>query len=348
MADVVHDLRQTRILAAAEAHFRRPVRAVSAPGGRGRSSLRLHFDDATVIGTMRADPDRTRHEARILARLDGRCDDLPRYLGMHGDVLFQSDVGARRLAQALSRQGAAAGLDLAAQAVAALLRLQQAARAAGLVWTLPRLGAGRDWVGRLVDGVDLLRGWGGSVPRGFDRAAACEMLACRARRFVKWDCRSGNAALGADGRVRWFDFEFTGTRHGAEDLAWLIGDETLTLAPEDMVDVVIDARARGSGGDIAGYLEYLSVYVTFHVLQRLRLIMEESRRRGWLPLERVLRHDDAGLHPDCVRQLLRVGRYFSAQARVTAPLSRSFDAALQGFVRAQGGALPDARRKDAG
>ena len=43
--------------------------------------------------------------------------------------------------------------------------------------------------------------------------------------FVKWDCRAGNAAIGPDGCLRWFDFEYSGLRHGAEDFAWLIADE---------------------------------------------------------------------------------------------------------------------------
>ncbi len=344
MTEVVHDLHQARILAAAEAHFGRPVRDVTAPGGRGRSSLRLHFDDGTAIGTMRPEPRRTRHEARILQRLDGRSDDLPRYLGLHGDVLFQSDVGGRRLNQQVGSGDRSRALDLAAGAVAALFRLQRAARGAGLVWTLPRLGGGRDWILRLVDGVDVLRDWAGPAPRSFDRAAACEALARRARHFVKWDSRSGNAALGDDGRVRWFDFEYSGARHGAEDLAWLIGDETWPVAPGDMVDVVIDAYDHVNGRDIADYLSYLSVYVTFHVLQRLRLIREETRQRGWLTLDRVRQLDDAGLHPDCVCQLLRVGRYFSAQAKVTSPLTGHFDTALQALA-AEHGLAPDRDRR---
>ena len=124
-------------------------------------------------------------------------------------------------------------------------------------------------------------------------------------------------------------------RHGAEDFAWLIGDEAWPVAPEDMVDVMIDAYDAGTGHDIADYLHYMSVYITFHTVQRFRLIVKEAKRRGWLSKERVREYDDAGVHPEFAAQILKVGRYFSAQSRITAPLTRNFDAAMNAFLDIQ-------------
>lgn len=127
--------------------------------------------------------------------------------------------------------------------------------------------------------------------------------------------------------VRRFDFEYAGLRHGAEDFAWLIADETLPLAPDKMADVMIETFDHGSGYDIEDYLDYLSVYVTLHAVQRLKLIQKKVKKRGWLSKGRVMKYDDAGVHPDYARQLCRVGAYYAAQSKLTAPLSRNFEAA---------------------
>lgn len=327
--------RVARIAARAEARFGRPVRDVTAPGGADRSSLRLHFDDGTIIATVRPTLRHTRHEAMVLERLRARCADLPDMLGLDGDILFQSDVGDLRLNVAVAHHDRGGRIDLAAQAVAGLFRLHRAARDTDIGKLVPALGGDRRWIDHLVQSVEVLQPVSGGISPRFDRGAACEALSGQDRQFVKWDSRSGNAALDGHGRLRWFDFESSGRRHGAEDFAWLIGDETWPVAPDDMVDVMIDGFDHGAGRDLASYLEYLSVYVTLHAVQRFRLIRSEAALRGWLPRQRVRELDDAGVHPDFVRQILRVGGYFSAQSPITAPLTANFEAALKSFRETQ-------------
>jgi hypothetical protein len=325
------DDRLARIVASAENHFGREVRKVTAPGGEGRASFRLHFDDRDVIATLRPNFRRTHLEAFVLESLGAHCDDIPRCLGVDGEILFQSDVGRRRLNQDIVRHEPAARMDLAAQAVAGIFRFQAAARKTELGRMLPHLGANADWVANFVDAIEALQPYSGGIPAAFDRNAAGLAVARPGLQFVKWDCRSGNAAIGADNRLRWFDFEYSGMRHGAEDFAWLIGDEAWPIAPEDMVDVMIDAFDPHCGHDIAAYLEYLSVYLTFHSVQRFKLIVKEAKKRGWLSKERVRKYDDAGVHPEFAVQILKVGRYFSAQSRITAPLTANLDAAMRAF-----------------
>ena len=321
-----------RIVQSARTHFGQPVERISAPGGVDRSSFRLHFPDRDVIATLRPNFRRTQLEAFVLESLSAQCDDVPACLGVDGEILFQSDVGRRRLNQEIVRRDKAGQADLAAQAVAAIFRFQSAARRTGLGRIMPHLGGNVGWIGNFVRDVDALIPWSGGIPARFDRDAACAAVARPGSQFVKWDCRSGNAALGSDDRLRWFDFEYSGMRHGAEDFAWLIGDEAWPVAPEDMVDVMIDAYDPGTGHDIADYLEYLSVYVTLHAVQRFKLIVKEARQRDWQSKERVRQYDDAGVHPEFAAQVLRVGRYFSAQSRITAPLTRNFDTAMQAFL----------------
>lgn len=334
---------QAQIVAAARAHFGQDVARVSAPGGENRSSFRLHLTDRTVIATLRPNFRRTHLEAHVLTELNQHCSDLPECLGVVGDILFQSDVGKRRLNVEIARADPPAQLDLAAEAVSAIFRIHAAARQTGLNEIMPHLGSNRDWVLNFVDAVDFLDGLGGGIPDRFDRIAAYARIDAPARQFVKWDCRSGNAAIGRDGKLRWFDFEYAGLRHGAEDLAWLIGDEAWPLAPEQMVDVVIDAFDSSCGIPLPDYLDYLSVYLTFHAVQRLKLISKEAKKRGWLSKERIRRYDDAGVHPEFAAQICRVGVYFSDQSELTAPLTANFRVAQEGFEQiARSGAVESA------
>ncbi|MEM7319826.1 MAG: hypothetical protein AAF408_12485, partial [Pseudomonadota bacterium] len=327
---------------AAEHFFARPVQRVSAPGGPARSSFRVHFSDLSVIATRRANIHRARLEAFALKRLSARCDLVPRCLGFVGGIMFQTDVGQQRLNQAIAQANQTQQLDLAAEAVATIFRIQSEARQTDLGAVMPRLGTSRDWNLALVQSVRVLNTISESDPVAIDQVRAYEKLAVIGTQFVKWDCRSGNAAVDGNGQLRWFDFEFCGLRHGAEDLAWLIGDEAWPLAPEAMIDIVIDAYDRGTGHPLTEYLEYLAVFLTFHCSQRLQLILREARQQGWLSKGHVLELDDTGAHPEFAAQLCRVGRYFAAQTRLTAPLARHFDEAHLFFsgLTAEGRSLP--------
>lgn len=325
--------RQDRIRRSAEALFGTRVTEISAPGGNGRSSLRFHFDDHTVIGTLRPNFRRTHIEAFVLRNLEDRCDDVPRVLGVDREVMFQTDVGARRLNRELHLADPERRIALLAEAVAAIFRIQRAARGTVLIEKLPHMGNNAGWLGRLADGAEELVAFGGDLPASYDRTAALERLRHPGVEFVKWDCRTGNAAIGSDDKLRWFDFEYAGLRHGAEDFAWLIGDESLPIAPAVVQAVIEDALPADLPGGREDYLDYLAVYTSFHILQRLILIMGEARRRGWLRIERVLSKDDVGAHPEMARNLCAMGAHFAALSPTTAMLAGHFEAAAATFER---------------
>lgn len=321
-----------RIIAAAEKHFGQMVTDVDAPGGEDRASLLLSLDDERqVFATLRPNFRRTHLEAFVLTELGQYCDDLPQCLGVVGEVMFQSNVGDRRLNIEIAKAGGAKRKALAEDAVAAIFRIHAAARETKLHEMLPHLGTNSDWIENFVGAIRFFQEMSGGISNQFDPNAVAERLSGHVGQFVKWDCRSGNAAIDDNGTLRWFDFEYCGMRHGAEDLAWLIGDEAWPLRPPDMVDVIIDAFNPECGYSIEDYLDYLSVYVTFHVVQRVKLITKEARKRGWLSKTRIRKYDDAGVHPDFAAQACKVGAYFSAQSPLTAMLSRNFLAAEKGF-----------------
>lgn len=320
------------ILAAAEKHFGTKVANIDAPGGEGRASLLLTLaDDREVFATLRPNFRRTHLEAFVLSELSQHSDDLPQCLGVVGEVMFQSNVGDRRLNIEIAKVGGAKRRALAEDAIGAIFRIHRAARQTTLHQMLPHLGTTELWMNNFVGAIEFLNHMSDGISDKFDPASVSELLSNQAGQFVKWDCRSGNAAIDSDGRLRWFDFEYCGMRHGAEDLAWLIGDEAWPIRPDQMVDIIIDAYDPTCGHQIEDYLEYLSVYVTFHAVQRLKLITKEAKKRGWLSKTRIRRYDDAGVHPDFAAQICRVGAYFSAQSPLTACLTRNFEAAEHGF-----------------
>lgn len=324
--------RKLRVIESAEKLFGEPVLNVEAPGGESRSSYRLVFADRTVIATLRPNFRRTHVEAFTLRKLRPNCTDLPECLGVDGEILFQSDVGGRRLNLEISKVSKSNRTDLAHEAVASIFRIQAAGRKANLQDALPHLGQNQLWLENFVDSVSELGDYSQGRSASLDKAALCEMIAYPGRQFVKWDCRSGNAAIGPDDKLRWFDCEYAGARHGAEDLAWLIGDEAWPLRPDVMEAIVTDCFDPATGHTLGDYLDYMALYLTFHCVQRFKLIVHETSRRGWLSKTRVRKYDDVGAHPEFAAQLCRVGSYFAERNRVTRPVARDFEDAELVFL----------------
>ena len=332
MTSSTHKKRLAHVVKSCESSFGMKVLRVSAPGGSGRASYKVHFEDQAIIATLRPNFRRTHVEAHVLRRLEPFCDLIPRCLGVDGEIMFQSYLGARRLNLAVQEADDSTRQDMAAEAVRAIFKIQEAARKTDLHERMPHLGNNAAWVSNFVEGTTALKAYSPNPSGSVDSAALEEMIAVKATQFVKWDCRSGNAAIGDDGILRWFDFEYCGMRHGAEDIAWLIGDEAWPLAPETMLDIVRTEYDPNCGHKLDDYLAYLSLYLTFHAAQRFKLIIKEANKRGWQSKTRIRKYDDAGVHPEFGAQICRVGAFFAARNKETAPISRDFEAARTMFL----------------
>jgi hypothetical protein len=114
-------------------------------------------------------------------------------------------------------------------------------------------------------------------------------------------------------------------RHGAEDFAFLIADESWPMAPQTMLDMLRDAYDPDIPGTRDDWLDYLSVYTVFHALQRLQLMQSEVAKRGWKSKRKVVARDDVGLHPDFALQLCHVAMFFADRSPLTVPLVPMFD-----------------------
>jgi hypothetical protein len=322
-----HGRRFREVYLATIALYGIPPRHISAPGGDYRASYRVHVGDETVIATSRAEYRRTHIEAFILQRIGSTNSPTPKFLGLIGNVLFQSDVGSKRLNVAMLESTPDRQIELAANAVTSLFRVHHAGNCPVILSSVPPIGASQSWAIRLADSVRQLQSRGGRIAPGYDQHAIIDALKIPSQLcFVKWDCRTGNAALSNSNCLSWFDFEFCGLRHGAEDFSWLIADETLPVAPDVMYEIIKDSRIEKSGLSRDVWLDYLSIYTVFHASKRLLLVLDGAEKRGWKEKRKVIARDDVGLHPDFVKQLCSVARFFADRTPLTSPLIPVFDA----------------------
>lgn len=306
-----------RICELAELHFAEPVVGITAPGGKKRDSVRVHFRDRTVIASYRHRPSRLHREILVLEKLHGAGAPVPEYLGRQGALLFQSDVGKGRLSTQMHGRDQAGRKALAKTAFDSLWTIKRAARDTGLTAQLPDVGVTATFVSRFATCSKRISKALDLPPPEADWGAISRAVVPVPRHFVKWDARSGNAALGADGGLRWFDWEHAGRRTGIEDFGFLIADEFWPLSPEDSLQVF----AETCPGNAEALLAHLIRFGALQAIERVRLIQKEVFKRGWTDFRRAQRYDRMGAAPELLRN---VASHADALARLdplTAPLA---------------------------
>jgi len=316
-----------------EAFFGVRVLRISAPGGKSRGSYRVHFADESIIVTARKSVAQTNYEAIILKELSKFTDASPELLGQDNELMFQSDVGAKRLGQHIYKLDDAGQQRMAGDAVAALFDIHQAASKTTLSAHLHHMGGTKDWVRSFVGAIDRLAKQLKIDPIQYDIDALCDFIGTPAVQFIKWDCRAGNAAIAPAGQVRWFDFEFAGIRHGAEDFAWLIADETWPVNAETMIDIIADRYTSDQDRCWQSYKAYLEVYACLHAVQRVLLIIDSAHRRGWISEARALRTDDVGINPKLGIGLCTGMIPLAERNTLIVPMVKLFEAAKQAFEK---------------
>ena len=320
-----------KIIKAAESHFNEEVLEASHPGGEDRASMRLTLKSRSVIATKRPNFRRTHLEALVLSRLHKAGADVPDCLGLIDDILFQTDLGGQRLNAKIHDAPFEDRRPLAESALDAIFRNQSIAKASGVADLVPPLGATPNW----VEGVLLpLKGLAPSIdlaPPDTDFDALFVGLNQAPQTFLKWDCRSGNAAV-RKGKVTWFDFEYAGRRHGAEDPAWLIADEVWPVGASTMFDLVERACPADGPDEKERYMTYLALYTTCHAAQRLSMIQDSYARKGWIKRSAILRRDFLGTHYQFASHLSRVGAFAAERHPLTRPFVPVFEALEASFT----------------
>lgn len=296
---------------------------LTAPGGKGRCSVRAKLDDGrSVIATRRETLARAETEAALLQVLSAEGAPVPAVIGYRDGMLVQQDAGHARLSHAMVQADTNEREALARAALAALgaCRAAMAGRA-DILERLPGLGTRPGWAEDFVSQPFFLSGDLGIAPPGVDADALAASLAHGPDAFTRWDARLANAAVQPDGSVVWYDWDLFGRRAGVEDLGWAIADEywglecgrTLALLEE----AVADDEARGLALRMAVLV----------AANRLKRIVARLDARGWSDAETALRHDRIGAVPQVVADLCARMESLSAQDALTRGFAPWFAAA---------------------
>ncbi|MBR9865038.1 MAG: phosphotransferase [Rhodobacteraceae bacterium] len=316
----------------AERLFDKRVLKVIAPGGRKRGSIRIVFADQTIIATRRDSVEETKAEAHILEQLTKHTSSCAGFLAMDGDVMFQTDVGQHRLGQYVRVQDPSDWEDVAVKTVRSLFDVHVAGNASSLPQDLKACFMRSGWIKMFVnDPARVAKKLGQPVPE-YDKDALAEIVKTPERRFIKWDCRAGNAATDEAGKIRWFDFEYAGLRHGAEDFAWLVADENWPLPADTMLLIIGQEYGRGETRSWDSYRSYLEIFATLQAINRILQVFRGVKRKGWISEHRALHYDDVGINPRLAIHLCDNGRILADRNGVTRPIVPVFEAARKAFA----------------
>lgn len=310
-----------QIADAAHRIFGTRVEKMTAPGGRKRASIRVHLPDRTVIATYRPATRRRDMELKVLRRLSEEGAGVPKLLGVHDTILFQSDAGSRRLTSELVRCRNEDLEQLVTRTYESLWEIKAAARRSGLVADVPPVATGLEWLRDFThEARNLSSRLGVRSPR-LKLAPLAQSLVTLPVDFIKWDARPGNAAVQDDGSIVWFDWEHAGRRRGVEDFAFLLGDEFWTLPPTQSLSLF----ARSCPHDPDPLMPLLRRFSTMQIVQRISLIESQQRKHGWNREDRARRYDRIGTAPELLHRLRDHGIEMALADPLTEPLVDWFD-----------------------
>ncbi len=109
-------------------------------GWPGSPAVRVHLEDAPVIVTRRAHPERTRFEADVLTELAAAGAPVPNVLAFDGEYLIQQDLGPTTLNDAFAKPSDLVWIDRLDQALTSLRQIHAAGRETTLARRMPNIG----------------------------------------------------------------------------------------------------------------------------------------------------------------------------------------------------------------
>ena len=301
-----------------------PVEDIEFPGGSTRSSVRLVLADGNrVIATRRKTSRRADHEVHVMRVLHDNGGNVPKIYSFANGLLLQQDLGTKRLSETLHDPERKDDIPLLIEAaLEGLARIHEAAAIGGLHEAdLPVIGAEPEWCQGLANTPHEVGEMSGIKPPSYDAAAIAEIFAVRVPSFVKWDSRPGNALVGADGHVYWFDWEHSGLRNPMDDFVWLAADEFVTFSRRLEEKLFSGYRSRFAGTLTDSEAErYIRIMGCFHTCVRLQLALHYKGDGKWWNLQRCLEGDKVGVTRRCCRRLLRRAAHWADFDPLTRPL----------------------------
>ncbi len=269
---------------ACETLLGRTVIDIEFPGGEQRSACRLYLDDdSSVIATRRGDTGRTLLEQKVLEQLAPFTHNIPKIKGFNGAVLIQEDLQGIRLSEAIKKSSEKKYEILMGKSLDSLIDIHQASEQAGLDQAVPLLGYNNKWLNDLIEQPAVIGNYleiecpYPPVDEIFD------LLTVMRPRFIKWDARPGNAMVGSDGEVSWFDWEHCCARNRLDDVVWLLCDEIVPYHPEAENRLIHNYLSYFADGyDLEMAYAYLRIFGILHMSIRLGGILSEKGSRRWM------------------------------------------------------------------
>lgn len=254
------------------------------PGGEQRSACRLYLDDnSTVIATRRGDTGRTLLEHQVLTTLAPLTPYIPEVKAFNGAVLIQENLQGIRLSEAIKNASEQKYDSLMRKALDSLADIHRASEEAGLDQAVPLLGYNNKWLNNLIEQPAVIGHYLDIECPYPPLAEIFDLLTVMRPRFIKWDARPGNAMLGANGDISWFDWEHCCARNRLDDVVWLLCDEIVPYHPETENQLIHDYLPLFADGcDLETAYAYLRMFGILHMSVRLGGILSEKGTKRWM------------------------------------------------------------------
>jgi hypothetical protein len=298
----------------------RPTR-VAIPGGKSRPVYIVEIDGRPYVIAKRSDKHDAKVEAAVLKGLT-QSKLVPGYIGTHGRWIVQEFIPGKRLPVLIDEAADETERKaLAELGLNSLLQVQEAADAARLRRSVPRLGVVSGWIDGRISKVDRISNTLNIDMPLLNRTLIKQIYDVSQTDFIKWDARPGNALV-HDGHVKWFDWEDCGRRNRIDDLVCFLADEWMALSPEtenELIDTFLPAFSRSQ--DPTASARYFYVAGCLQILFRLGLAINYYDRDGeWWDRAYCLQGDKVGVTPQELSRLThRLGRW-SQKVDVLMPL----------------------------
>lgn len=301
------------------------VIAMEFPGGTHRSSFRLVLDNGrSVIASRRFDPGRSFYESLVMRRLQKHHAPIPKHYAYNGLIMLQEELPGIRLSEALKNCSEEQYTKMLGKALNSLLDIHNIAKKDALTEAVPVIGCEPDWLISLIDRTALLGNYMKIPSPKIPVRQIYDCLLLLKPAFIKWDARPGNAMLGDDGSVKWFDWEHCCARNPMDDMAWLLCDDAVPDHPEaedQLIDTYLPNFADGRNLEDAR--TYLDVFGVHHACIRLCRILDEKDLDSWIAYENRV-SVQPGSQLEIAQQLCKRASRWAGKNEMTAPLEDWF------------------------
>jgi hypothetical protein len=295
-------------------------------GGNSRDSVRVNLPNGSVIATKRKNSSRADLEAIVLRELNFGGAAVPKLLHYGDNWLIQEDLGDIRLSMALAKSNDQTGKNLLLKCIEGIAEIHLVGTERHLEHHLPQLGVQDEWLLKFIKTPERLGSFLDLPTPSLDTAKLIEDLKFQTRSFVKWDNRPGNIIISKQGYPKWIDWEHCGVRNALDDFAWLLGDE---YVPDwiDAEDTLLTAALNTleNGINTLEAHSYLMVFGTFHMSQRLSLILSKKDDGPWWDTSECITNDRVGVFHVAAKRICSKASRWAKKNEHTAPLSAWFE-----------------------